>query len=290
MTQYRIPEIASKYFDYDLIRHYTELPDFPHFRTRLLYAFLLHERKATDQSELYALVVALVQMAMDTHDLIDTDTNDKETARMRSRQLKVLAGDYFSSRFYHLLAQAGQIEMIGQLSAAVCETNRLKMNLYTEMQRPPLAADKYLEYHVQLRTQLYEGFSQLFEGSLSGQWLELLQCFSRCETINDELSRTMTISRFQQSFGFWLVWPEGTEEERRRLQNNDQLDDLWLSGLVDKYQIRERLVEKLQGALAHLELTAGRLDSDKLAVEVRAIAQSFLHPLASAAPAFNEMR
>ncbi|MFD1905584.1 heptaprenyl diphosphate synthase component 1 [Paenibacillus rhizoplanae] len=34
---------------------------------------------------------------------------------MRTRQLKVLAGDYFSSWFYHLLARHGQIEMLGTL-------------------------------------------------------------------------------------------------------------------------------------------------------------------------------
>ena len=57
--------------------------------------------------------------------ILVTASNDvKEKKAARSRQLKVLAGDYFSSRFYHLLAQAGQIEMIKQLSNAICEVNR----------------------------------------------------------------------------------------------------------------------------------------------------------------------
>ena len=63
-------------------------------------------------SELFTLATSLVQLGLDTHDLVTASNDVKEKKAARSRQLKVLAGDYFSARFYHLLAQAGQIDMI----------------------------------------------------------------------------------------------------------------------------------------------------------------------------------
>ena len=126
MNSYRIPEIAKQYTEYDMIQTHTDLPDFPEFRTRLLFAFLNGNNKLSSSSELFTLATSLVQLGLDTHDLVTVSNDVKEKKAARSRQLKVLAGDYFSSRFYQSLAQAGQIEMIKQLSNAICEVNRLK--------------------------------------------------------------------------------------------------------------------------------------------------------------------
>ena len=54
-----------------MIQAHTELPEFPDTRTRLLFTFLSNQRTPLLHSELYALVVSLVQLGMDTHDMID---------------------------------------------------------------------------------------------------------------------------------------------------------------------------------------------------------------------------
>src|SRR5262245_61503284 len=130
MKSYRIPEMAKKYVEYDMIQAHTELPEFPESRIRLLFTFLANQRTPLIHSELYSLVVSLVQFGMDTHDMIDSESGRLGEKDMRSRQLKVLAGDYYSSRFYQLLAQAGQVEMIRRISNGVTEVNKLKVSLY----------------------------------------------------------------------------------------------------------------------------------------------------------------
>lgn len=154
MNSYRVPQLAKKYTDYDMIRQHTEIPSFPDSRARLLQVFVGRtDEKVHD--ELYALATSLVQLAMDTHDRIDTISGERREVEMRSRQLNVLAGDYFSSRFYQLLAHAGKIEMIGKLSGAVSEVNARKMTLYERMKKLLVSAEEYLRETVQLKMQLF---------------------------------------------------------------------------------------------------------------------------------------
>ena len=103
-----ITELAKKYVEYDMISTHTELPDFPAPRVHLLYSFLTDSETGSQKSvENCALAAFLVQSGMDTHDQIDLGGEQQES-KMRARQLKVLAGDYFSSVFYALLAATGK--------------------------------------------------------------------------------------------------------------------------------------------------------------------------------------
>lgn len=215
MKPYRIPELAKKYTDHEMIQTHTELPEFPDSRIRLLFAFLANQRTPLLHSELYSLVAALVQLGMDTHDMIDSDSGHVPEREMRSRQLKVLAGDYFSSRFYHLLAQAGQVDMIRRISEGVCEVNKLKMNLYVKMKQLRVTAEDYLNQCIQLKTELFQAFTDILDDKAVRDWLVLLQGFGRCEVILDELARSEKPERFGGSWGYCHVLDEGSEEEKQ---------------------------------------------------------------------------
>lgn len=191
MKSYRIPQLASGYIEYDMIEQYTELPAFPNARVHLLYIFLNKgSRISFDQAELYALVTSLIQIGLDTHETIDTEQGNQAENLMRSRQLKVLAGDYYSSIFYQLLSDRGQIEVITLLSKAICDLNMMKMNLYISMQSSVLSSEQYLVQKVQLSMQLFLSFTPLLEDSVRGLWNFFLHEISLCETIVQELSQT----------------------------------------------------------------------------------------------------
>ena len=116
--------------------------------------------------------------------ILVTASNDiKEKKAARSRQLKVLAGDYFSSRFYHLLAQAGQIDMIKQLSNAICEVNRLKMNMYMKMKQLKLTAEDYIHQTVEIKSQLFLSFSEFMSEVYDQAWPDILRSYTRCEVL-----------------------------------------------------------------------------------------------------------
>lgn len=279
MKPYRINELASKYVEYDMIQTYTELPAFPDPRLRLLYAVLNEHGALAPRSELYSLVVSLVQLGMDTHDLIDTEETRRSETEMRARQLKVLAGDYFSSRFYQLLSQAGQIGMVSKISAAVCEVNRLKMDLYIKMQQSQLKAEEYLNKLTELKSEMFKLFSGMMEGTFAKLWPEMLQEVSRCETVLDEMDRFDSPSRFYQSWAYWHVMQEGTPEEQHSLSHKPEPSLIY--DLRGKYDLQGRLVSKLKTAADSLRQTAAKLESDQLKKVIQDLADSFLEKMAA---------
>lgn len=289
MAKYRVPEITSAYTNYDMIQAHTELPPPAEPRLRLLYAVLNEEGASREHSELYTTVVSLVQMGMDTHDLIDTDTRRRSEKEMRSRQLKVLAGDYFSARFYQLLAQAGQIEMITRLSDAVCEVNRMKVNLYSRMRGMKLGAEDYFGYAVQVKSELFGHFAELLEGTLSRLWPDLLNGIARCEVAIEEMDRSLDESRFERSWAFWHLLQVGSEDERHRLTEGG-MEPEYIRSLVQKYNIRSLLAAKLGQSMKSLKAAVLKLESDKLAHELTAIANQLMNNMGGYMPALNEMR
>ncbi|GLX68982.1 heptaprenyl diphosphate synthase component 1 [Paenibacillus glycanilyticus] len=279
MKPYRINELASKYVEYDMIQTYTELPAFPDPRLRLLHAVLNEHEALASKSELYTLVVSLVQLGMDTHDLIDTEDTRRTEMEMRSRQLKVLAGDYFSSRFYQLLSQAGQIAMVSKISAAVCEVNRLKMDLYIKMQRSQLKAEEYLTKLTALKSEMFQLFTDLMEGAFVKLWPEMLQEVSRCETVLAEMERFDSSPRFYQSWAYWHVMQEGTPEEQQSLAK--QPEQSYVYDLLGKYELQSKLVSKLKSAADRLRQTAAKLESEPLKEVIQDMADSFLEKMSA---------
>ena len=289
MSAYRIPEIAKKYVEYDMIRKHTELPAFPDSRARLLYTLLSSGKHPDERSELYALVVWLVQLGLDTHDLVDNHSGKRPEREMRARQILVLAGNYFSSRFYHLLSQAGQIEMIGRISRAVCEVNRLKMSLYARSKQRKVTADEYIGIHTRLKSGLFELFESLLDDRVKAIYPDLLHGFTRCEVVLDELRRMDSPGRFEGSWGYWLILQDGTEEERRQLTQHPREEGL-IRQLIAKYNLRARLNELLRQSVAQVQSVLRMLESDRLAAELAQIAGKFLPSFALQPAMTNETR
>ncbi|TCZ81317.1 heptaprenyl diphosphate synthase [Paenibacillus albiflavus] len=245
MSGYRIPEIAKQYTNYDMIMNHTSLPDIPEIRTRVLFAFLEQDEGIGASSELYTLVSSLLQMGMDTHDTVSIHNDNKEKTASLERQLRVLAGDYFSSRFYQLLSNSGDIELIKLLSGGTCEVNRSKMMLYMKMKNGRLTAAEYLQLSVQVRSQLLLSFNSLLTGRNQILWPGLVQLVTSCEVILEELFRLDSIQDFHEGYGYWHIIHKGSREDRKGLQNKDW-DFTKLRAMVHKYRLTSMLNEQFE--------------------------------------------
>ncbi|UOQ85883.1 heptaprenyl diphosphate synthase component 1 [Gracilibacillus salinarum] len=69
----------------------------------------------------------LVQIALNTHDQINVHFND---GNVMEQQLTVLAGDYYSGIYYHLLANIDNISFIRLLADGINEMTQAKMTFY----------------------------------------------------------------------------------------------------------------------------------------------------------------
>lgn len=76
----------------------------------------------------YCITIMLIQIALDTHELVSNHKLDSE--EMKSRQLTVLAGVYYSGLYYKILAGIDDIEMIRSLAEGIKEVNEHKISLY----------------------------------------------------------------------------------------------------------------------------------------------------------------
>ncbi|MFS0871295.1 heptaprenyl diphosphate synthase component 1 [Paenibacillus xylanilyticus] len=274
MNSYRVPQLAKKYTDYDMIRQHTEIPPFPDSRARLLQVFVGRtDEKGHD--ELYALATSLVQLAMDTHDRIDTISGDRKEQEMRSRQLNVLAGDYLSSRFYQLLAHAGRIEMIGKLSGAVSEVNVRKMTLYDRMKKLLVSAEEYLRETVQLKMQLFLSFADMIGEKEQKLWESLLTEFSLCETVVEELQRINDEKNFNHSYAFWYIYEQGNEDERNILRQSEP-DARAYGGMVLKYRMDKILLDKLRESTHRIQLLLQEENDQRGLHDVQAILETYL--------------
>ncbi|SFK91962.1 heptaprenyl diphosphate synthase [Paenibacillus sp. 1_12] len=273
MNCYRIPEMAQKYIDYDMIQKYTELPQFPEIRTRILYAFLNKNNVLQQYSELFSLVTSLVQLGLDTHDTVSITNQAKDMKSARSRQIKVLAGDYFSARFYYLLAEAGHIAMIGTLSDAICEANRLKIVFYQTIKGLSMTSEEYVAQSVEIRSRIYMAFSKLMDESLNKVWPEILRLFTQCELLLQEIVKPEK-QQLPDSWSFGYMLQQVSKEERRNMQLEEpdpsKVRSIWM-----KYNISSQLYQLLEITTRQLKDKLQTLDNKELSQELISIGEPF---------------
>lgn len=242
-----IPQIVQRYADHDMIKAHTKLPAMANDRVALLYAFLKRNPDNKNVSESAAVVTSLVQLGLDTHDMVEMASEQGDDRNMRSRQLKVLAGDYFSSRFYNILAQTGQVAAIQSLSRAVCEVNRMKMTMLVKMNQWKITAEGYLQLAVELRECLFRSFDDRMLPQDADVWKALMEQVSLIEVLNQERERANRYQSFEQSWSFWEIYEKGTLEEKQLLIMK-QVDKSSWNQLLSKYHISQQLTKMLHKA------------------------------------------
>ncbi|WP_243767088.1 heptaprenyl diphosphate synthase component 1 [Paenibacillus agricola] len=267
--------MATKYMNYDMIQKYTELPQFPEIRTRILYAFLNQSNTMQENSELFSLVTSLVQVGLETHDSVSITNEAKDIRTARSRQIKVLAGDYFSACFYSLLAKSGHIQLIGALAEAICEANRLKLTLYETMKTLKMPADEYLKQSIEVRMQLYLAFTPFMQSPMDRIWPEILRLFTQGELLLQEVGRMEKEQPILDSWSFWYLLQHTSKEERKLMQveepDQGKLRSLWM-----KYKISAQLYQMLLATSRQLQEKLHNLDLQEFSKELLSIGEPFV--------------
>lgn len=264
-------ESVRKYTEHDLISAHTKLPELPELRTNVLRAFLRYAAEFAPNPKLQeavTLAVSLMQHGLDTHELV----NGKEEAR--ERQMTVLAGDYFSSRFYQLLSQAESVQAIRTVSHAVCEVNRIKMSLYTRAKRLLLTAEEYARDTVEINTHLFCSFASWMDGVFRKSCPAVLRTIAEIELIGRELTRTRP-DNVRNGWTYWYVLQNGTPEEID-LFVRGKIDEGRLQTVLLKYNAIGRLTDMWETKLAELQSLLRSVGSDKLRDELLRITEPLL--------------
>ncbi|QDP40465.1 heptaprenyl diphosphate synthase component 1 [Radiobacillus deserti] len=121
----------------------------------------------------YIITTMLVQIALDTHDLVANQSAEQESLQYKKkRQLTVLAGDYYSGLYYYLLSKLDDVAMIHVLASAIKEINELKMVAYYN--KPDTIQD-WMRTVKQIESLLIQRVAEQIQGTeintLSEEWL-----------------------------------------------------------------------------------------------------------------------
>lgn len=146
------------------VQKYVDIPPYAENRLALLYFFLCEEGIEPERAKTLCVTTGLVQLGLDTHESVRNRYEDTLSAE-RNRQLSVLAGDFYSAHYYHLLAEAGEIEAIRVLAGAIQYINEAKMKLYLSEKEDRLSSEGYIDMRKQIDTALYTAMVDHFAKS-----------------------------------------------------------------------------------------------------------------------------
>ena len=144
----------------DTIQHNTLLKytGTPLLNEKQLFFLLLPKLNGqawTDDTMTSAMTVGIVHASLAEHDKIH-ETN----ATSKQQQLTVLSGDYYSGRYYQLLAQSGNIELIRKLSEAIVDRCEHEITVY---EREGRSFDDWVKDLTVIETALIERFFYVYQ-------------------------------------------------------------------------------------------------------------------------------
>lgn len=184
---FAITQKIKKLISQSYVEQFVDIPAMAESRLVLLYVFLCENGFDRERAKIICTTTGLVQLGLDTHELVK-NSYEVSTVAERNRQLTVLAGDYYSSLYYHLLAESGEIEAVKILAHSIQEVNEAKMNLYLFDKETAWSWDKYFDVRKIIDTALYLGFVKHYAQTESDLkfWTALFEETSAVEQMIDE--------------------------------------------------------------------------------------------------------
>lgn len=174
---------VRKQAECEYVQRYVDIPPISYMRLQVLFLFLLDAGVPLEKIKNYLVPTILIQLALDCHEEVTLLPQSTERG-IRTRQLSVLAGDYYSSKYYYLLSKIEDIRIIRSLARSIGEINELKTILYcgTDWE-----AEKALHLRNQIDSALSVGFVPQFCQEPT-PWLQIMQQFVLVERLNNELT------------------------------------------------------------------------------------------------------
>ncbi|WP_060672338.1 heptaprenyl diphosphate synthase component 1 [Rossellomorea vietnamensis] len=131
----------------------------------LLLPFVSEGRTMSKEVVQWISTAMLLQIALDTHEKVTISERDS----LKERQLTVLAGVYFSSLYYKILAATDDVELISHLAKAIKEINESKISIYKDEHK------SIAELMKKLKTRESAIVSNFYRSFADNQWIEIVE-------------------------------------------------------------------------------------------------------------------
>ncbi len=173
LTLNEIKEAIETQIEHSYLEKYIQKPVIDDDKLFILSSIINNTPNSDSKKKHYIITAMLVQIALDTHDLVSRREEHGETGRnKKQRQLTVLAGDYYSGLYYYLLSRLDDIPMIHMLASAIKEINELKMTVYYKEYE---SVSEFMNSVMQIESLLIRRIAEFFQrdsiNEFTGNWL-----------------------------------------------------------------------------------------------------------------------
>ncbi|MCJ8006678.1 heptaprenyl diphosphate synthase component 1 [Lederbergia wuyishanensis] len=169
----KLQQICSHQFLYKHI----EPPELDVDQIHLMAYSLRDSNLSSEEREVYIIATMLANLALETHENVSN-----RNISMKARQLKVLAGDYYSGLYYNLLSEYRNIELIKSIASAIKTINEHKINL---IQFKGENLNSYLQSVKKIESGLLEQFCHHFQIPI--KYIEFFSEFLFLKRVGKEL-------------------------------------------------------------------------------------------------------
>ncbi|MCU9613710.1 heptaprenyl diphosphate synthase component 1 [Caldibacillus lycopersici] len=195
-----------------------DLPPINSDKLRILLSILLSQNLSELEVEKYIITVLLIQIALDTHDLVK---NDEEYMPHKKRQLTVLAGDYFSGLYYKTLAQIPNVKLVKSLAEGIKIVNENKISIY---KNEIATVNDYLASLQQIETALFQQVASFFQDSIWALISKNLLHMNQIIRSKDKLKAYILSNKLKFA---------GAKLFRSTQVSKEQQIDLWLDNYIE---------------------------------------------------------
>lgn len=161
----------------------------------LLFLYLYANNITLEKIHAVCSAAGLVQLGLDTHEFVTNETLHSPK-KNEIRQLQVLAGDYFSSQYYRLLAISGNSDAIQKIAFSVRNINQHKVNYYQAQNNMQLSYEQELAYQIDIAYGLFYGFIPEAETN----WSNIIKGFITLEILQYDTTFPLKIRIAQECF------------------------------------------------------------------------------------------
>lgn len=124
---------------------------------------------SSKERKTYIITAMLVQIALDTHELVRENSPEEAAGEKLVNQLHVLAGDYYSGLYYYLLSEIEDLPFIHELASAIKAINESKMQIYYEEYE---SFKSYMDLKIHVDSLLLETVARYFN---RGSYLDAIR-------------------------------------------------------------------------------------------------------------------
>lgn len=161
----KVKKQIEKKLTHAFLDQYINKPAIDLIKLKLLVELIKQTNLSHVRKEEYIVGTMLIQIALDMHEQVPITSEPTESnIEKTTRQLTVLAGDYYSSLYYLTLAHLEDIELVRTFALAVKEINELKMKRYYKQVG---SFEEFIELEQKIESILFIHLAQFFNLSSS---------------------------------------------------------------------------------------------------------------------------